>query len=71
MRPTGFNSFDCTPHLPAEWNHMALRNIHAFQNDFDLEVNRAGKNRITITIIKGDVKKKYTIKQGATPRIQL
>lgn len=71
MRPTGFNSFDCTPHLPAEWNHMALRNIHAFQNVFDLEVNRAGKNRLTITVIKGNTKKKYTVKEGATQRIQL
>lgn len=71
MRPTGFNSFDCTPHLPAKWNHMALRNIHAFQNDLDLEVNRAGKNRLTITIIKGNTKKKYTVKEGATQRIQL
>ncbi|HEY8659167.1 MAG TPA: hypothetical protein VIL78_09025, partial [Hanamia sp.] len=40
MRPTGFNSFDMTPRLPKEWNYMALRNIHAFQNKFDLEIKR-------------------------------
>ena len=43
MRPTGFNSFDITPRLPKEWNQMALRNIHAFQNQFDMEVTRTGK----------------------------
>jgi hypothetical protein len=71
MRPTGFNSFNCTPRLPKEWNHMALRNINAFQNDFDLEVARAGKDKLTITVVKGNQRKKYTIKEGATQSIQL
>jgi hypothetical protein len=71
MRPTGFNSFDITPRLPTEWNQMALRNIHAFQNQFDLEITRAGKNKLRVTVIKGDQKKSYTIKEGATQKIQL
>jgi cellobiose phosphorylase len=71
MRPTGFNSFDITPRLPKEWNQMALRNIHAFQNQFDLEITRAGKNKLRVTVIKGDQKKSYTIKEGATQKIQL
>jgi hypothetical protein len=71
MRPTGFNSFNCTPRLPKEWNRMALRNINAFQNNFDLEVSRAGKDKLTITVVKGNQRKKYTIKEGATQSIQL
>jgi len=71
MRPTGFNSFNITPRLPKEWNRMALRNIHAFHNQFDVEVTRAGKNKLKITILKGDQKKSYFINEGATKEIQL
>jgi hypothetical protein len=72
MRPTGFNSFDITPRLPKEWNNMALRKINAFQHTFDVEVARAGKDRLTVTIIKQNGgAKKYTLKEGATQRIQL
>jgi hypothetical protein len=71
MRPTGFTSFDLTPRLPKEWNSMALKKIHAYQNDFDMEVTRSGKDKLMITIIKGSSKKKYIIKDGATQRIDL
>jgi hypothetical protein len=71
MRPTGFNSFNITPHLPEEWNHMALRNIHAFQNQFDLEITRTGKDKLVMTVIKGYQKKLYIIKEGATKEIKL
>ena len=71
MRPTGFTSFDMTPRLPKEWNKMSLRNIHSFGNEFDLEVSRGGKNKLMITVIRGDKKKTYTIKEGATQEIQL
>jgi len=71
MRPTGFNSFNCTPRLPATWNHMALRNIHSFGNAFDLEVIRAGVGKLIISIKKAGQEKKYTIKEGATQKIQL
>jgi hypothetical protein len=71
MRPVGFNSFDMTPRLPKEWNKMALRNIHSFQNVFDLEVERVGKNKLAITVTKGETKKKYTVKEGEKKRIQL
>jgi len=71
MRPTGFNSFNITPRLPKEWNQMALRNIHAFQNQFDLEVTRAGKSKLKITILRDNQKKSYFIKEGATKEIKL
>jgi hypothetical protein len=71
MRPTGFTSFDMTPRLPKDWNNMSLRNIHAFQNQFDLEVKRTGKDKIIIIVKKGDQKKSYNIQEGATQKIQL
>lgn len=45
IRPTGLRTFDLTPHLPQEWNEMALRHIRAFEGDFDIEVTRAGAER--------------------------
>ena len=71
MRPVGFNSFNCTPRLPKEWNQMALRNIHSFGNVFDLEVTRAAGGKLIITIKKAGQEKKYIIKEGATRKIEL
>jgi hypothetical protein len=71
IRPTGFASFNMTPRLPKEWNTMALRNIHSFGNAFDLEVERSGKDQLTIIVIKGTIKKKYKIKEGTTHKIDL
>ena len=71
MRPAGFNSFDMTPRLPKDWDKMALRNIHAFQNVFDLEVARTEKNKLTITVINNGQKKSWSINDGATQKIQL
>ncbi len=71
MRPTGFNTFNITPRLPKEWNQMELKNIHAFQNQFDIEVSRAGKNKLLIKINNGGVIKKYMIEDGTTRKIKL
>jgi hypothetical protein len=71
MRPNGFNSFICRPRLPRDWDNMALRNIHAFQNVFDLEVARNGKDKLTITVVKGNERKKFIIKEGAAQKIVL
>jgi hypothetical protein len=71
MRPIGFNSFNCTPRLPAGWNEMALRNIHSFGNVFDLEVTRVADHKVMIIIKKAGQEKKYTMKEGATQKIQL
>jgi hypothetical protein len=71
MRPVAFNAFDMTPRLPKEWDHMALRNVHAFQNNFDLEIERMSKGKLAITVVKGNNKKKYVIRDGDTQRVQL
>ena len=71
MRPLGFNSFNCTPRLPAAWNEMALRNIHSFGKIFDLEVKRSGRDKLTIVIKTDDKEKSYSIKDGASQLIVL
>jgi len=71
LRPTGFNSFEITPRLPEAWNRMALKNIHAFQNHFDIEVTRGVKDKLIVLITKGNQKKSYAIKDGATQTVQL
>lgn len=42
IRPTGLRSFNITPRLPACWERMALRNVHAFGSVFDVEARRSG-----------------------------
>lgn len=71
MRPTGFNSFDCTPRLPAAWDKMALRSVHAFGSVFDMEVLRAAGGKLDVMITKGGQSKKYTINEGATLRVTI
>jgi hypothetical protein len=71
IRATGFNSFSCTPHLPAAWNNMALHNIHAFGTVFDMDVTRLASGKLVITINKAGQVKKYTIKEGATQQVVL
>lgn len=71
IRPTGFNSFNCTPRLPAAWNQMALRNIHSFGRVFDLEISRAANNKLNIVVKQDGKEKKYTIKEGAMQKIVL
>jgi hypothetical protein len=71
IRPTGLRSFNITPRLPKEWNKMALRKINAFENNFDIEVERAGKDKIKIAVINGGKTKTYTIKDGSTQKVVL
>ena len=50
IRPTGLQSFNCTPRLPSTWSSMNLKRIHAFGHDFDISVERIeGKIKVTIS----------------------
>ena len=71
MRPTGFNSFNCTPRLPKNWNYMALNNIHSFGTVFDLKIIRQVNGKIMMNIIKGNNKRSYIIKEGETVPVKL
>jgi hypothetical protein len=64
IRPTGFNSFDCTPRLPNNWNNMALNKIQAFGTVFDLRVSRQADGKIAVKVIQGSKQHTYFIKSG-------
>jgi len=49
IRPEGFNRFSIAPRLPDEWDSMALRNIKAFNNNFDILVRRE-KDKLHIKV---------------------
>jgi hypothetical protein len=49
----------------------ALRNIHAFEKVFDIEVARAGKGKLIVTITSGGQQKKYMINENTTNQIVL
>lgn len=71
IRPTGFKSFTLTPRLPQEWGHMNLKEIHAFDTCFDIEVKRLDNGKLEVLIKKGAKSKKYSIKDGQTLNIKL
>jgi len=50
--PTGLDSFECTPWLPNAWPRMALRDLRAFGQAWDLVVERAGDQQ-KVTVLSG------------------
>lgn len=71
IRPTGFKSFTLTPRLPQEWNYMNLKDIHAFDTCFDIEVKRMGNGKLQVLLTNGAKSKKYLIKEGQTIKMKL
>lgn len=70
IRPTGFDSFMLTPHLPAAWNEMELRHVRAFGADFDIKVVRDGK-KLKVTVAKGGAVQTLTMVNGQSKAIKL
>ena len=65
IRPTGLHSFSMIPRLPQEWNHMALRNVRAFDSNFDIEIVRKTGNQLQVRVKKaGKVVLNKQIKSG-------
>jgi len=50
--PTGLDTFECTPWLPRSWPRMALRDLRAFGQTWDLLVERDGDQQ-RVTVISG------------------
>ena len=71
IRPTGFKNFTLTPRLPKDWSFMNLKNIHAFDACFDVEVKRLDNGKLEVLITHGAKSKKHTIKEGGTLKIRL
>lgn len=71
IRPTGFNSFTITPRLPAGWDEMALRNIRAFNSNFDVEIIRVAGGKLQVRVVNGSKKRQYIMKAGSTISVKL
>lgn len=71
IRPIGFKSFTLTPRLPQEWNEMALRNIRAFGDAFDIEIKRVANDKLQVKVINGGKIQRYSIKAGKSLSIKL
>ena len=71
IRPTGFKSFTLTPRLPKDWPFMNLKNIHAFDACFDVEVKRLKNGKLEVLITQGAKSKKHIVKEGDTLSIKL
>lgn len=72
IRPSGFDSFVFTPHMPDEWNEISLSNIRAFGDDFNISVVRTEKGKLNISVTPKDGKTKvYKIKEGDSLKVNL
>ena len=51
IEPESFDSFTCTPRLPAAWPSMRLQNTHLMGRTVDLAVTRAGQE-LHLTVVQ-------------------
>ncbi|MBD0778645.1 six-hairpin glycosidase-like protein [Maribacter sp. ANRC-HE7] len=68
--PTGLHSFKSTPRLPKEWDHMALKKIKAFGENFDISIVRKAK-KLHVKVVDGGNKTIYEkyIREGDTVHV--
>lgn len=72
IRPTGLNSFECTPQLPENWEEMSLENIHAFGRTWSLMVKRLEQDiEVSLTDTSGKILYKKSMAKGATHQVSL
>ena len=69
IRPAGLSSFLLTPQLYSEWDHMALRHIRTFDRDFDIEIERTGKDLMIKILLEGKVFFSEKIKEGDSVKV--
>ena len=71
IEPTGFDSFTIRPYLPDKWSKMSLKNIRAFNSNFDIHISKA-TNKLHIQIRFHDDTSLYTeINEGDIYEIKL
>jgi hypothetical protein len=53
IRPVGLSKFTFSPRLPSGWNYMKLKKIKAFDRDFNISIDRAGK-KLFVKVFDGE-----------------
>ena len=71
IRPTGFKSFTLTPRLPKDWGFMNLKDIHAFDACFHIQVKRLENGKLEVVISSNGKDKKHIIKDGQSMKVKL
>ena len=71
IRPTGFKSFTLTPRLPKDWEFMNLKDIHAFDACFHIQVKRLENGKLEVIISSNGKDKKHIIKDGQSMKVKL
>jgi len=71
IRPTGFKSFTLTPRLPKDWGFMNLKDIHAFDSCFHIQVKRLENGKLEVIISSNGKDKKHVIKDGQSMKVKL
>ena len=71
IRPTGFKSFTLTPRLPKDWGFMNLKDIHAFDACFHIQVKRLENGKLEVIISSNGKDKKHVIKDGQSIKVKL
>ena len=71
IRPTGFKSFTLTPRLPKDWGFMNLKDIHAFDACFHIQVKRLENGKLEVIISSNGKDKKHIIKDGQSIKVKL
>jgi hypothetical protein len=64
MRPTGLRSFQLNPHLPSQWDHANLRDVHAFGAAFDITVKRVGEKLQVEVVQEGRTITSWVVENG-------
>ena len=72
IRPKGFRTFTMKPSFPKDWNKIALRNVRAFDGNFDIECVRKGRKiKTTITDNNTGRRRSCTTFEGKEFKVKL
>jgi len=72
IRPTGLRSFNLTPQMPDQWDHMTLRNVYIGGGEpIDIAVTRSGKNLKVVITRNGKKIQSNNIANGRTIKVRL
>ena len=71
IRPLGFQRFALSAKLPKQWHKMTLKNIRAFNSNFNIEIKREKKLLIVRIFNKNKNYLKQTVRNGTKINVNL